>query len=115
MRPIVSFAQYHHAASFFPALVLGIFWARNNRWGVSAGMVAGLVVTLGYMGKTQPWLRDILFDVPYSEPILLWWGIAPSAAGVFGLPVAVAVMVIVSLCTPRPDQACQAMVKRLRG
>jgi cation/acetate symporter len=103
------------AASFFPALVLGIFWARNNRWGVSAGMVAGLVVTLGYMGKTQPWLRDVLFDVPYSEPIRLWWGIAPSAAGVFGLPVAVAVMVIVSLCSPRPDQACQAMVKRLRG
>jgi len=103
------------AASFFPALVLGIFWARNNRWGVSAGMVAGLAVTLGYMGKTQPWLRDVLFDVPYSEPISLWWGIAPNAAGVFGLPVAVAVMVVVSLCTPRPDQTCQAMVKRLRG
>ncbi len=103
------------AASFFPALVMGIFWARNNRWGVSAGMVAGLVVTLGYMGTTQPWLRDILFGVPYSEPINLLWGIAPNAAGVFGLPVALAVMVVVSLCTPKPDQDCQAMVKSLRG
>jgi len=103
------------AASFFPALVLGIFWARNNRWGVSAGMVAGLLVTLGYMGKTQPWLRDALFGVPYSEPISLWWGIAPNSAGVFGLPAALVVMVVISLLTPKPDQACQAMVQKLRG
>jgi cation/acetate symporter len=103
------------AATFFPALVLGIFWVRNNGWGVSAGMIAGLVVTFGYMTKTQPWLRDVLLGVPYSEPISLWWGIAPNAAGVYGLPVAVIVMVVVSLCTPKPDQACQAMVEKLRG
>jgi cation/acetate symporter len=103
------------AASFFPALVMGIFWARNNLWGVSAGMVAGLVVTIGYMGKTQPWLRDVLFGIPYSEPISLWWGIAPNAAGAFGLPIALIVMVVVSLLTPKPNEACQAMVKQLRG
>lgn len=103
------------AASFFPALVMGIFWARNNRWGVCSGMVAGLIVTLGYMGMTQPWLREVLFSVPYSEPISLWWGIAPNAAGVFGLPVALIVMVIVSLCTASFDQSSQNMVKQLRG
>lgn len=103
------------AASFFPALVLGIFWRRTNRWGVSAGMVAGLAVTIGYMGMTQPWLREVLFRIPYSDPMTYWWGIAPNAAGALGLPVALVVMVGVSLCTPRPDANHQAMIRQLRG
>jgi cation/acetate symporter len=102
------------AASFFPALVLGIFWQRSNRWGVSAGMIAGLVVTAYYMSLSQPWLREVIFGVSRAEPVALWWGIQPSAAGIFGAPVALMVMVLVSLATPKPDALAQAVVADLR-
>ncbi len=102
------------AASFFPALVLGIFWGRANRWGVSMGMICGLVVTAYYMSWTQPWLREVVFAVSRAEPITLWFGIQPSAAGIFGAPVALLVMVLVSLVTPKPDASTQAVVAGLR-
>jgi cation/acetate symporter len=47
---LVSAAFSFAAAAFFPALVLGIFWKRANRWGASLGMAAGLGVTFYYMG-----------------------------------------------------------------
>lgn len=102
------------ASSFFPALVLGIFWSRSNRWGVSLGMIAGLLVTAYYMALTQPWLREVIFGLSRAEPIELWWGIQPSAAGIFGVPVALLVMILVSLVTPKPDASAQAVVADLR-
>ena len=102
------------AASFFPALVLGIFWGRANKWGVSTGMLVGLIVTAYYMSWTQPWLREVMFGISRAEPIVLWWGIEPSAAGIFGAPVALVVMVLLSLITPRPDASAQSVVAQLR-
>ncbi len=102
------------AASFFPALVLGVFWSRTNKWGASFGMLAGIGMTFFYMAITQPWLRELVFGIARSEPIHLWWGIQPNAAGIFGIPLAFAVMVLVSLATPRPDQDTLAMVAELR-
>lgn len=102
------------AASFFPALVLGVFWRRANRWGVSLGMLAGLAMTVYYMAWTQPWLREVFFGVSRSVPVDLWWGIQPSAAGIFGAPLAFLVIVIVSLVTPVPDQETLDMVSSLR-
>jgi len=102
------------AASFFPGLVLGIFWARCNKWGVSIGMLAGLAVTAYYMAWTQPWLRDVFFGISRAEPIELWWGIEPNAAGIFGVPVALLMMVLVSLVTPKPDASAQAVLANLR-
>jgi cation/acetate symporter len=102
------------AASFFPALVLGVFWSRTNKWGASFGMLAGIGMTFYYIAITQPWLRELVFGIARSEPIQLWWGIQPKAAGIFGIPLAFAVMVLVSLATPRPDQATLAMVAELR-
>jgi cation/acetate symporter len=102
------------AATFFPALVLGVFWSRTNKWGASVGMLAGISMTVYYMAITQPWLRELVFGIARSEPIQLWWGIQPNAAGIFGIPLAFAVMVVVSLVTPRPDQATLAMVADLR-
>jgi cation/acetate symporter len=86
---------------FFPALVLGIFWKRANRWGASLGMVAGLGITFYYMVTTQPWLRGV-FGV--TSPVELWWGIQPISAGVFGVPMGFAVIILVSLVTPAPEQ-----------
>ena len=102
------------AASFFPALVLGIFWRYTNKWGASLGMLSGLLVTGYYMSFTQPWLREVVYGISRSAPIELWWGIQPSAAGIFGAPIALAVMVVVSLLTPKPDASTLALVARLR-
>jgi cation/acetate symporter len=44
----------------------------------------------------------------------LWWGILPISAGVFGVPVGFAVMVLVSLLTPPPPQTVQDLVEYIR-
>jgi cation/acetate symporter len=99
------------ASAFFPALVLGIFWKRANRWGAVAGMLAGLGVSVYYLATTQPWLREALH---LRGPAALWWGIQPISAGVFGVPVGLVVTVVVSLLTPRPAPATAAFVEGLR-
>jgi cation/acetate symporter len=99
------------AAAFFPALVLGVFWKRANKWGASAGMVVGLAVTMYYMITTQPWLRG-LFDV--EGPVKLWFEIAPISAGIFGMPIGLATIIIVSLLTPAPSRATQELVEHVR-
>ena len=108
---LVSAAFSFAAAAFFPALVLGVFWKRANRWGASLGMIAGLGTTFYYMVTTQPWLRGI-FGV--TSPIELWWGILPISAGLFGVPIGFAVIIIVSLLTPAPSKETQDLVEHVR-
>jgi cation/acetate symporter len=106
-------AAFSLAASiFFPALVMGIFWRRANYWGAVAGMWAGFGVTLYYMVANQPWLRGV-FSV--DAPIALWWGIQPLAAGVFGVPVGMGVLILVSAMTPRPGTASGQLVSDIRS
>jgi cation/acetate symporter len=94
---LVSAAFSFAAAAFFPALVLGIFWKRATGIAASLGMVAGLGITFYYMVTTQPWLRGV-FGV--TSPVELWFGIQPISAGVFGVPMGFAVIILVSLVTP---------------
>lgn len=108
---LVSAAFSFAAAAFFPALVLGIFWKRTTGVAASLGMVAGLGVTAFYMITAQPWLREA-FGV--TGPVRLWWDILPISAGVFGVPVGFAVIVLVSLVTPPPDAKAQALVEYVR-
>lgn len=108
---LVSAAFSFAAAAFFPALVLGIFWKRANKWGASLGMIAGLGTTFYYMVTTQPWMRGI-FGV--TSPIELWWGIQPISAGLFGVPIGFAVIIIVSLLTPAPKKETQELVEHVR-
>ncbi len=103
------------ASTFFPVLVLGIFWKGANKWGACCGMLAGLCVTILYMIQAQPWLRHWLVGVPTTEPITLWWDIQPIAAGVFGAPAAFAVIVLVSLLTRRVNSVTDALVDELRS
>jgi cation/acetate symporter len=100
------------AATLFPALVLGIFWKRANGWGALAAMLSGAAIVLYYMACNHPWLRGIL---GITSPVALWFGVAPLAAGVFGVPFGAAVLVVVSLCTPAPSAAAQNVVNRMRG
>jgi cation/acetate symporter len=108
---LVSAAFSFAAAAFFPALTLGVFWKRANKWGASLGMIAGLGITFYYMATTQPWLRGIL---GVTSPVELWWGIQPISAGVFGVPLGFAVIIVVSLLTPAPSRQVQELVEHVR-
>ncbi len=108
---LVSAAFSFAAASFFPALTLGIFWKRATGIAASLGMAGGLGITFYYMVMNQPWLRGI-FGV--TSPVDLWWGIQPISAGVFGVPVGFAVILLVSLVTPAPSAKVQELVEHVR-
>jgi cation/acetate symporter len=108
---LVSAAFSFAAAAFFPALVLGIFWKGATKWGATLGMLAGIGVTFYYMATTQPWMRG-MFGV--TSPVQLWWDIQPISAGLFGIPLGFAVIILVSLVTPKPDKETQELVDHVR-
>jgi cation/acetate symporter len=99
---MVAWAFSLAAASFFPVLVLGIFWKRTTARGAVAGMLSGLIVTMLYM------------SISYVNPSMNILGISTSAAGIFGLPVNILVTVVVSLLTPPPPPHIQQLVDSLR-
>ncbi|MEJ6005452.1 sodium:solute symporter family protein [Paucibacter sp. AS339] len=99
-------------AAFFPALLLGVFWRRANRWGAVAGMLTGLAVSIFYLVTANPSLRAA-FGIPGEAQ--LWWGIQSSSAGVFGVPAGFLALIVVSWLTPPPAPAEAAMLGRLRS
>ncbi len=110
---LVSAAFSLAAAGFFPALTLGIFWKRANKWGAVLGMLTGVSVTFYYMATTQAWMRGV-FNVTTPIADNTWFGILPIAAGVFGVPLGFAVIIIVSLLTPAPKPEVQELVEHVR-
>ena len=110
---LVSAAFSFAAAAFFPALVLGIFWKRANKWGATLGMIAGLGITFYYMVTTQAWLRGV-FGVTSPIADNIWWGIQPISAGLWGVPLGFAVIIVVSLLTPAPKADIQEFVESVR-
>ncbi len=114
---LVSAAFSFAAAAFFPALTLGIFWKRANKWGASLGMMAGLGITFYYMVTTQPWLYKLTHGAAITPEIVkanTWWDIAPISAGLFGVPLGFAVIIIVSLLTKAPGRDIQELVEHVR-
>src|SRR5882672_6293092 len=110
---LVSAAFSFGAAAFFPALVAGVFWKRANKWGAIAGMLAGFGTCFYYMATTQPWLRGLIgFTAPVRDYI--WFDIQPISAGIFGVPVGIAVLIVVSLLTPSPSKKTQEFVEHVR-
>jgi cation/acetate symporter len=108
---VVAFAFGLAAASFFPAILLGIFWKRTTRAGAISGMVLGLgftaVYILGYrshiiLGTEEPFFTDYL------------WGISPEGIGTIGCLLNLVVTVVVSLLTPPPPQMVQDLVESVR-
>jgi len=94
------------ASSFFPALVIGVFWKRANKWGAICGMIAGLGTCMYYMVQTYPFFGGV--------PANQWFNMSPVSAGVFGVPIGISVTILVSLLTAPPDQKVQEMVDHVR-
>lgn len=101
---VVALAFGLAAASFFPILVLGIFWKRCTAMGATAGMLAGLVTTSLYM----LWTIDIYGN---SDGI---FGIAETGFGTIGMLINFAVTIIVSKVTPEPSAEMQELVEEIR-
>ncbi len=98
---MVAWAFSLGAASFFPALVMGIWWKRANKAGAVAGMVVGLGLTLFYMVGSRF----------YG---LQWFNTNTVASGVFGIPAGFLTIWIVSLMTAPPPQEVQDLVVSVR-
>ncbi|MBD8033620.1 MULTISPECIES: sodium:solute symporter family protein [Solibacillus] len=98
---IVAWAFALATGTFFPALVLGVWWKRANAKGTMAGMLVGLTVTLVY-----------IFSAKYGGFTIL--GIIDTGAGIFGAIAAFATNIIVSLSTRPPSQELQDAVINLR-
>jgi cation/acetate symporter len=98
------------AASFFPAIVLGIFDKRMNRQGAVSGMIVGILLMFGYMAVYKlGWFVD---EVPGSDS--WWFGISPEGFGTVAMVVNLAVSIAVSRMTPPPPQAVQDIVEDIR-
>ncbi|MGQ9483160.1 sodium:solute symporter family protein [Chloroflexus sp.] len=100
---MVAWAFSMAASTFFPVVLLGIFWKRANGPGAIAGMIGGLVVTIFYMVNN------------YLNPAFNVLGISHLGSGIFGLPVAIILIVVVSLLTKEPSKEIQDLVENLRN
>lgn len=101
---VVALAFGLAAASFFPILVLGIFWKNCTAMGATAGMLAGLVTTMAYM----LWTIDIYGN---GEGV---FGILETGFGTVGMLINFAVTIIVSQFTPKPSPVMQELVEEIR-
>ena len=103
---VVAFAFGLAASSFFPVLVLGIFWKRCNKEGAIAGMVVGLVFTFVYIVMTADGLMNI-------EPFI--FGISAQGIGTLGMVLSFLTTCLVSKATPPPPPEVQHLVEQIRS
>ncbi len=109
----VAFAFGLAAASFFPAILLGIFDVRTNRQGAVAGMILGLGFTGIYIfGNSAHKIFPFLFDAPLFGRWFM--GISPQGIGTVGMLLNLAVTLIVSRLTPPPPAHVVALVESVR-
>ncbi len=105
---VVAFAFGLAASSFFPLIIMGIFWKRATKAGAILGMASGIVFTAIYIIYFK-------FVNPGVNNAAHWlWGISPEGIGTIGMALNFIVMYVVSLITPPPPQEVQDMVERIR-
>jgi cation/acetate symporter len=101
---VVALAFGLGAASFFPILVLGIFWKKTTAAGATCGIIAGLATTFAY----QLWTIDIYGN---SDGI---FGISETSFGAVGMMINFAVTIAVSQFTTKPSPVMQELVEEIR-
>ena len=105
---VVAYAFGLAAASFFPAIVLGIFQKRMNKHGAIAGMLSGFLFTASYI----VYFKTLNPSLDNAEG---WWlGISPEGIGTLGTIVNLAVSYAVSRFTPEPPVEVQEIVQNIR-
>ena len=96
------------AASFFPAIVLGIFSKKINKEGAITGMIVGILLMLFYMLKFK-------FDWFGGGTKEDWWfGISPEGFGTVAMFLNFLVSIIISKFTPNPPLEVQKIVEDIR-
>ena len=105
---VVALAFGLAAASFFPAIVLGIFDKRMNRQGAISGMILGILFTALYIIYFKPQLGGIGTTNQY------WFGIAPEGIGTLGMLLNFCVAIVISRLTPPPPQKVQDLTENIR-
>ena len=106
---VVAFAFGLAAASFFPAIIMGIFWKRMNNIGAISGMIVGITFTAGYI---------IFFKFIRPElnvPAHWLFGISPEGIGTLGMLLNFLVSIPVSLLTAPPPAEVQELVDNIRS
>ena len=105
---VVAFAFGLAASSFFPAILLGIFYKRMNKEGAISGMLAGITFTAAYIIYFK-------FVNPAANVPERWlFGISPEGIGTVGMLLNFAVALTVSRFTPPPPANVQALVENIR-
>jgi len=98
------------AASFFPAIILGIFYKRMNKEGAVSGMIVGTLLMLYYMIKYKlGWFDD---ELPSSDQ--WWFKISPEGFGTIAMFVNFIVSIIVMKFTAEPPNEIKRIVERIR-
>ena len=105
---VVALAFGLAAASFFPAIILGIFDKRMNSQGAISGMVVGILLMLFYMMKFK---LDLFGGGTSAE---WWFGTSPEGFGTIAMCVNIVISMVVSRMTPAPPQNVQDMVESIR-
>jgi len=96
------------AASFFPAIILGIFTKKMNKEGAVSGMIVGVLAMLFYMLKFK-------FDWFGGGTKEDWWfGISPEGFGTVAMIINFTVSLIISKFTPDPPKEVQEIVTNIR-
>ncbi|ARU57766.1 symporter [Oleiphilus messinensis] len=105
---VVAFAFGLAAASFFPAILLGIFHKRMNKEGAISGMLTGLIFTFGYIVYFK-------FVNPAANTPDNWlFGVSPEGIGTFGMLLNFAVAIVVAKLTAAPPEHIQHLVDDIR-
>ena len=105
---VVAFAFGLAAATFFPALFLGIFYKRLNKEGAIAGMLGGLIFTSSYI----IYFKFINPSLNVEEYWLM--SISPEGIGAIGMLLNFAVAITVSTLTEKPPKQVYEMVDMIR-
>ena len=98
------------AASFFPAIILGIFYKRMNKQGAVAGMIVGILTMLYYMLK----YKLGLFDTVIPNKSEWWFGISPEGFGSVAMLLNFIVSITIMKFTPEPPKIVQEIVEKIR-
>ena len=105
---VVAFAFGLAAASFFPAILMGIFNKKMNKEGAVTGMIVGIIFTAGYIW----WYK---WGNPAANNAAGWWmGISPEGIGTVGAILNFVTANVVSKFTQEPAAEIQELVGSLR-